>query len=169
MTISVESGIQEKESEFSKMMDKHAVSFQKSITNVTTIIDKYNKNNKELTVWWDMKMSKICITDQNILIGYLKLKGDSKLTTTPAAIQNRLIEDIRKGMDHTLKDYLVNKGRSQDDINTFLDRIKEQERMEAATAMSGLFHSPADDNEEVDEELEDTGVDSPLDISMCTV
>ena len=64
-------------------------------------------------------MSKICTTDQKILIGYLKLKGDSKLPTTPAAIQNRLIEDIRKRMDPTLKDYLVNKGNSQEDIQTF--------------------------------------------------
>ena len=39
----VRAGMQEKESEVTKMMDKHAVSFQKSITNANIILDKYNK------------------------------------------------------------------------------------------------------------------------------
>ena len=42
----VRAGMQEKESEVTKMMDKHAVSFQKSTTNVNIILDKYNKKQQ---------------------------------------------------------------------------------------------------------------------------
>lgn len=63
-----------------------------------------------------MDMIKVCITEQKILIGYLKSKGDSKLLSTPTVIYTRLIESIRKSIDPTLSDYLANKGKSSADI-----------------------------------------------------
>lgn len=67
-----------------------------------------------------MDIGRICITDQKYLIYYLRRKDDTKVPDTPAKTLTRLIRDIDTKTDPSIVEYLINKGKSEEDITSFL-------------------------------------------------
>ena len=103
-----------------ELLDSHKVSFSKSKTHIDSIVNKYNKKHgTNLTNWRSMDLSRVCMTDQKYLISYLKRKGGAKVPDT-GSIFDRLMHDMRTKKDPTLVEYLLNKGKSEEDIAVYL-------------------------------------------------
>jgi len=65
-------------------------------------------------------MSSVCATDQKILIGWLRQKGDAKIPGDSRELMNRVVTDASMKVELTLVQYLTNKGKSEADISTYL-------------------------------------------------
>ena len=106
-------------------MDGHSLAFDKAKSKVIHILTKYNKNHScELTNWRSMNMLKVCATDQKILIGYLKEKGDDKMPVEKADVLARLNDDIKYKQEPTLLLYLQKKGKTVIEAKDYL-RVRE--------------------------------------------
>ena len=68
-----------------------------------------------------MEISRVCTTNQNYLISFLKQRSDLKIPDMPNEITVRINNDIRTKNDPSLKEYLLNKGKSEDDVAAYLD------------------------------------------------
>ena len=115
----------DKASQLESTMDYHSLAFDKAKSKVIHILTKYNKNHScELTNWRSMNMSKVCATDQKILIGYLKEKGDDKMPVEKADVLARLNDDIKYKQEPTLLLYLQKKGKTVIEAKDYL-RVRE--------------------------------------------
>ena len=111
----------EKKREMITVLDKHKVAYEKRKEDINTILAKYNTKYKcDLVNWRAMNMSNVCATDQKILIGWLRRKGDAKIPSDGRGLTNRVVTDARLKAEPTLVQYLTNKGKSEADISTYL-------------------------------------------------
>ena len=67
-----------------------------------------------------MAMSNVCTTDQKVLVGWLKRKGNAKIPSDCRELTNNLVTDARTRVEPTLAQYLANKGKSKTEISTYL-------------------------------------------------
>ena len=93
----------DKQREMRAVLDKHKVVYLKRKEDISTILVKYNtKYECDLLDWRKMTMSNVCVTDHNVLIGWLRRRGDPKVPKGDPEIPsdyreltNRLITDVR--------------------------------------------------------------------------
>ena len=117
----------EKKREMITVLEKHKVVYQKRKEDINIFLVKYNtKHKRDLINWQTMNMTHVYATDEKLLIGWLRRKGDAKIPSDSRKLTNRLATDARVKAEPTLVQYLANKGKGETDISAYLGLTMSQ-------------------------------------------
>ena len=113
--------IQDKKKKLYCALEKHKQDYFKKKEVIQGILEKYNSNNHcNFGNWRDMDMSKIGITNQKKILSWLRRKGDSSIPVDANSILLRLRHQILNKEDPSLVEYLLSKGKTREEVATFL-------------------------------------------------